>query len=96
MGMEVNPTPRQEAFIRQAIESGRIHRPEDAVEEALSLWEERERRRGEILAAVDRAEVSIAQGKGRLVTSEEQVTTLVDDTRQRGMAQLAAEQNATR
>jgi hypothetical protein len=43
--MEVHPTPGQEDIIRQAIESGRIHRPEDAVEEALSLWEERERQR---------------------------------------------------
>ena len=31
--MEVHLTPDQEAFVRQAIESGRLHRPEDAVEE---------------------------------------------------------------
>jgi putative addiction module CopG family antidote len=43
--MEVHLTPDQEAFVRQAIESGRLHRPEDAVEEALRLWEERERTR---------------------------------------------------
>jgi putative addiction module CopG family antidote len=51
--MEVRLTPDQEAFVRQAIESGRLHRPEEAVAEALSLWEERERTRAEILAAVD-------------------------------------------
>jgi putative addiction module CopG family antidote len=51
--MEVRLTPDQEAFVRQAIESGRLHRAEDAVEEALRLWEERERTRAEILAAVD-------------------------------------------
>jgi Arc/MetJ-type ribon-helix-helix transcriptional regulator len=92
--MEVNPTAVQATFIRQAIESGRIHRAEDAVEEALSLWEERERRRTEILAAVDKAEASIAQGKGRLVTSEEQIGTLVEDTKRRGMARLAVEQSS--
>ena len=43
--MEVRLTPDQEAFVRHAIESGRFHRAEDAVEEALLLWEERERKR---------------------------------------------------
>jgi putative addiction module CopG family antidote len=47
--MEVHLTPDQEAFIRQAVETGRFHRSEDAVAEALSLWEERERARTEIL-----------------------------------------------
>ena len=42
-GMNVDFTPEQQPFVRHAIESGRIHRPEDAVEEALSLWVERER-----------------------------------------------------
>ena len=88
--MEVHPTPGQEAFIRQAIESGRIHRPEDAVTQALSLWEANERRREDILTAVDAAELSIAQGKGRLVTSEEQIDELVEATKQRGISRLAA------
>jgi len=43
--MEVQFTPEQRAFVREAIESGRCEREEDAVKEALSLWEERERRR---------------------------------------------------
>lgn len=50
--MEVEFTPDQKAFVRQAIESGRLQRQEDAVKEALGLWEERERRRLEILVAV--------------------------------------------
>ena len=37
--MEVSLTQDQEAFICQAIESGRFHRKEEAVLEALSLWE---------------------------------------------------------
>jgi putative addiction module CopG family antidote len=59
--MELHLTPDQEAFIRQAIETGRLRREEDAVREALSLWEERERRRLEILVAVDQAQASLAQ-----------------------------------
>ncbi len=62
--MEVQLTADQKAFARQAIESGRIRREEDAVKEALSLWEERERTRAEILVAVDQAEASSAHGEG--------------------------------
>ena len=35
--MELRLTPDPEAFVPQAIESGRLHRPEHAVEEALRL-----------------------------------------------------------
>src|SRR5882724_3332108 len=79
--MEVNLTPDQKAFVRQAIESGRLHREEDAVQEALSLWEERERTRAEILTAVDVAEASIARGEGRTIT-QESMRQLADEVKQ--------------
>jgi len=88
--MEVHLTPDQKAFIQQAIESGRFTRTEDAIEEALALWEERERRRAEILAAVDLAEGSLARGEGRVLT-QESVQELADDVKQRGRARLAAD-----
>jgi Arc/MetJ-type ribon-helix-helix transcriptional regulator len=91
--MEVYLTPDQEAFIRQAIETGRFDRKEDAVQEAMSLWEGRERRRLEMLAAVDRAEASLTRGEGRRITTREEVTQLADDIKRRGMARLSAEQN---
>ena len=91
--MEVQLTADQKAFVRQAIESGRIHREEDAVREALSLWEERERRRLEILIAVDKAEVSLARGEGRRVTTPEEAKRLADDVKRRGLARLTPEQN---
>ena len=94
--MEVHLTPGQDAFIRQAIETGRLHRKEDAVQEAMSLWEERERRRLEILVAVDRAEASLARGEGRRITTDAEVTGLAADIKRRGMARLAAEQNPRR
>ncbi len=90
--MEVHLTPDQEAFVRQAIESGRLLREEDAVKEALSLWEERERRRLEILVAVDRAESSLARGEGLRITTHEEVTQLAEDIKRRGMARLESEQ----
>lgn len=91
--MEVQFTPDQKAFIRQAIESGRLRVEEDAVKEALSLWEERERSRAEILAAVDEAETSLARGEGRIIT-QQSMRELAQQVQQRGRARLAAEQEA--
>jgi putative addiction module CopG family antidote len=93
--MEVQLTPGQRAFVRQAIESGRLRREEDAVKEALSLWEERERTRAEILAAVDEAEASLARGEGRLIT-QESTRELAAEVKRRGRARLAAEQQTPR
>ncbi len=91
--MEVHLTPDQKAFVRQAIESGRLHREEDAVQEALSLWEERERTRAEILSAVDAAEASIANGEGRTIT-QESMRQLADEVKQHGRSRLDAQQSS--
>ncbi len=93
--MKVDFTPDQKAFIRQAIEAGRLHREEDAVQEAMSLWEERERTRAEILAAVDTAEASLARGGGRTIT-QQSMQELGDEVKRRGRARLANEQPAPR
>ena len=93
--MEVQLTPDQKAFVRQAIESGRLHREEDAVQEALSLWEERERTRAEILTAVELADASIARGEGRVITRES-MRQLADEVKRRGRSRLAAEQSSSR
>ncbi len=60
--MDINCTPDQKEFIRRAIDAGRFVREEDAVREALSLWEERERRRMELLAALDAADADLKAG----------------------------------
>jgi Arc/MetJ-type ribon-helix-helix transcriptional regulator len=91
--MEVRFTDDQKAFVRHAIESGRYCREEDALHEAMSLWENRERRRMEILAAVDQAEASFARGAGRPVTTREEALQLADDIKRRGLARLAALKN---
>jgi putative addiction module CopG family antidote len=93
--MEVRLTPDQEAFVRQAIESGRLHRAEDAVEEALLLWEERERKRPEFLATLDDAKASLARGEGRNIT-QESMRDLAEEVKQRGQVRLAAEQSSPR
>jgi Arc/MetJ-type ribon-helix-helix transcriptional regulator len=93
--MEVQLTPDQRAFVRQAIDSGRLQREEDAVKEALLLWEQRERTRVEILAAVDEAEVSLARGDGRVIT-QESMRELANEVKRRGRARLAAKQQTPR
>jgi len=60
------------------------------VEEALSLWEERERRRMEFVATLNDAKQSLERGEGRVIT-EESMRELAEDTKQRGRARLAAE-----
>ena len=87
--MNVQLTPDQRAFVRQAIESGRFQREEEAVQEALALWEERERTRAEILAAVDVAEASLTRGTG-VVINEASVTALVATIKQRGRRRLTS------
>ena len=93
--MNVELTPDQRAFVQKAIESGRFSREEEAVQEALALWEERERRRLEILAMVDEAEASLARGEGIPIT-EESMKALAEDVKARGRERLAAARGASR
>jgi putative addiction module CopG family antidote len=81
--MEVSLSPDQQAFVRHAIESGRLKNEEQAIREALSLWEERERRRVEILSAVAAADNSLSRGEGRLITKDS-ILELAKDTKRRG------------
>ena len=79
--------------MKRAIESGRFSHEGEAVQEALALWEERERRRLEILEALDEAEASLARGKGRPIT-EDSMKALAEDIKRRGRKRLAAEHTA--
>jgi putative addiction module CopG family antidote len=89
-GMQIDLTPEQEDFVRQAIESGRFERAEDAVQAAMTLWVDRERRRAEILAAVDIARTSIRGGEGIEITHES-MRALAEDVKRNGRAQFADE-----
>jgi Arc/MetJ-type ribon-helix-helix transcriptional regulator len=68
--MEITLTADQQEFLRRAIESGRLTREEDAIAEALSMWEERERARLELLAALDEAEADLEAGRFTEYTDE--------------------------
>ena len=88
--MDVDLTPDQKAFVRRAIESGRLHSEEAAVHEALALWEERERQRAEFLLTLEDARTSLRRGEGRAVTSES-MQELAADVKERGRARLLAQ-----
>jgi len=92
--VNVELTPDQRAFVQKAIESGRFSREEEAVAEALALWEERERRRLEILAMLDEADASFARGEGIPIT-EQSVEVLVQEAKQRLRRRIEAERSAT-
>lgn len=87
--MQIELTPEQQEFVREAVASGRFRRPEDAVQAALTLWIERERRRAEILSAVDLAKASIDRGEGIEITAEA-MRSLAERVKREGRAQLAA------
>ena len=91
--MEVQLTDDQKAFVHQGIESGRYSREEDALRDAMSMWEERERRRVESLASLGLAEASFARGEGRLISSKEEADQLAVEIKTRGRAKLAAQMN---
>lgn len=93
----MNPkmTPDQRAFAREAVQSGRFQSEEDAIPEALALWERRERSRVQLLADIDAAEASLAGGKGRTLT-EQSMQDLAAEVKQRGRARLAAAERPNR
>lgn len=88
--VNVELTADQREFVQRAIESGRLASEEEAVREALELWEERERRRLEILAMLDEADASLARGEGIPIT-EESVKALTEEAKQRLRNRIAAE-----
>jgi len=88
--MEVQLTSDQQAFARRAVEAGRLQSEEDAVQEALALWEERERCRFEVIATLDEARASLARGEGFDITPESMRSMSVRIS-ERGRARLALE-----
>jgi Arc/MetJ-type ribon-helix-helix transcriptional regulator len=91
--MQVELDREQREFVERAIACGRLRRPEDALQEALGLWIERERRREEILAAIDEAEQSLLKGQA-IPLDENRVRELARDVKSRG--RLRARTNASK
>jgi Arc/MetJ-type ribon-helix-helix transcriptional regulator len=60
--MEVTLTPTQEVLIQRAIELGRYRSAEQAVQDAMARWEERERQRIDLTTDIGRAELDLKSG----------------------------------
>jgi Arc/MetJ-type ribon-helix-helix transcriptional regulator len=93
--MQVELTPDQKAFAQRAIEAGRLHSEADAVQEALALWEDRERERAEFRSSLEEARASIAREEGRVIT-QEAMRQLAREVKERGRARLLAELGTSR
>lgn len=90
--MEVHFTPDQEAFVQQAIASGRLRGKDEALQQALALWEARERNRMEILAALDEAETDLESGRFS-DHSEASLPQLTDDLKREARVVQASGSN---
>ena len=88
--MEVQLTSDQRAFARQAVLAGRVRSEDEAVGEALALWEERERRRAEMRASLDEARAAAMRGEGREI-GQESMRALAAEVKERGRVKLRAE-----
>ncbi len=91
--MNVVLTADQDRLIRDAIAAGRINQVEDALREALALWEARERDRQTFVASLDAAEAALRRGEGRPVT-DETMRDLAEAVKRRGRERLAAERQS--
>ena len=88
--MNVRLTEDQKALIRKGVETGRYRGEDDAVREAMELWEEKEHRRAEVLLALDVAEASYARQGGRPIT-EESMRELATEVGRKGRAYAASQ-----
>lgn len=93
--MDVELTADQRAFVQRAIAGGRFANEHEAVREALALWEERERRRLDLLVMLDEADASLAGGHGVLIT-DAAMKALADDVKLRGRRRLEQQQTTAR
>lgn len=91
--MEIHLTPEQEAFIEQTVRSGRFASRHDAVREAVTLLEARERELAEMRAFVQ-------EGLDDLDTdryeeyNDETLHKLFDDIKRRGLKRLTSEDSS--
>jgi Arc/MetJ-type ribon-helix-helix transcriptional regulator len=86
--MRITFTEAQEALVRRAVESGRLARAEDAVTEALLLWEEQQRAREALLDSLAAGREAIARGEGTEITRDS-MQALAEDVKRRGRERRA-------
>ncbi len=88
--MQVELTPEQSSFVDMGIQEGRFRNSEEAVRQALALWEKRERARIELLSSLDLAEQSLDAGEGESYTLDT-IHELTQSVQRRGMTRLTGQ-----
>jgi len=92
--MEVRLTSEQEAYLAQlAARTGRSK--DEAVQEAVADWVERQTALAEFRATLDEAEASIARGEG-IEIAPASLQALADDVKKRGRERATAKRLASR
>ena len=66
--METRPASDKSAFVRSALQAGGTQGREGSAQDALAMWEERERRRIEFRSSLVRARAAQARMEGREIT----------------------------
>jgi antitoxin ParD1/3/4 len=76
--MEVRLTPEQEAMIQRAVAEGRYGSVEEAVKDAVALWEDNERSLADLRALIDEGDADLAAGR-YTDYDDETIKTLADE-----------------
>ncbi len=87
--MQITLTEAQEALVRRAVQAGRLSSPEDAVTQALLLWEEQQRAREAFVASIEAGRQAITCGEGIEITPDS-MRSLAEDVKRRGRERRAA------
>lgn len=87
--MQIELTPAQNSFVELGIQEGRFRGGDEAVSQALALWEMRERERLELHSSIDLRERSLDEGE---TYNEETLHQLVKSVAERGRTKLMAGQ----
>ena len=87
--MQIQLSPEQRSFVEMGIQQGRFRDPEEAMQEALSLWIERERVRLELLAEIEAGDDSPREND-TVLDSDEEIADFLAGVEQRGLVRLSS------
>jgi Arc/MetJ-type ribon-helix-helix transcriptional regulator len=83
--MQIQLSPEQSSFIDLGIQEGRLRDPEEAMQQALTLWVKRERARLDLLVEIDAGDNSPREDD-TVLDSEEEIAEFFAGVNQRGQS----------
>ena len=88
--MEVVLTPTQEHLIDDAVREGRLSGRDDAMRQAMALWERQELALRQMRAEIAESIAQLESGDYIELNSDEEIHEFFEGVKQRGRAALAA------